>query len=50
MLVGNKTDKESEREVQFKSGQRLAKVCVYGFIIGINMVLFGFIIAFLEIP
>ncbi|XP_033888165.3 EF-hand calcium-binding domain-containing protein 4B-like [Acipenser ruthenus] len=25
MLVGNKTDKESEREVQFKSGQRLAK-------------------------
>ncbi|XP_041114045.1 EF-hand calcium-binding domain-containing protein 4B-like isoform X2 [Polyodon spathula] len=25
MLIGNKTDKESEREVQFKSGQRLAK-------------------------
>ncbi|XP_041110275.1 EF-hand calcium-binding domain-containing protein 4B [Polyodon spathula] len=25
MLVGNKTDKESEREVQFNSGQRLAK-------------------------
>ncbi|MGH0156705.1 UNVERIFIED_CONTAM: hypothetical protein FKN15_058383 [Acipenser sinensis] len=29
MLVGNKTDKESEREVQFKSGQRLAKLCCY---------------------
>lgn len=27
MLLGNKTDKEKERQVQQEVGQRLAKVC-----------------------
>lgn len=29
MLLGNKTDKEMERQVQKGVGERLAKVCLY---------------------
>lgn len=39
MLLGNKTDKEIERQVQKGVGERLAKVTVFWFVCFINMMI-----------